>query len=333
VSPPLSPPLTLHWRLFRFALPRALVTAQGALQERAGWLLRMQSSDGRLGWGEAAPLPPWDSVAACRATIAELGPYRSRQQLEEVLPGLPGPLAFAVGAALAELEGLAGEAAGGGLAGGWLAAPPSAWLLPAGASVLPALEEALASNAQTLKWKVAADDDALERQLLDAVLERLPEGARLRLDANGGWDRATAAAWAERLVEEPRLEWLEQPLADDDLEGLEALADRLPVALDESLRRHPWLRERWSGWQVRRPALEGDPRPLLTALAAGRAGWMVSTAFETGVGRRLVEHAAALQWRGPTPTAPGLAPQWRPTGSLFDTDPGVAWASLEAEGP
>jgi O-succinylbenzoate synthase len=60
---------------------------------------------------------------------------------------------------------------------------------------------------------------------------------------------------------------------------------------------------------------------------------MVSTAFETGVGRRLVEHAAALQWRGPTPTAPGLAPQWRPTGPLFDADPTVAWASLEAEGP
>jgi O-succinylbenzoate synthase len=377
-----------------------LVTAQGALQERAGWLLRLQDSDGRLGWGEAAPLKlgvGWrggapgacaDTLEACRATISALGPCLSRQQLEEGLPGLPGSLAFAVGAALAELEGLGGEAAGGdlavleglageaaagglakleglageaagleGLAGeaggglaeledlageppagglapgwlakGWLPPPPSAWLLPAGAAVLPALEEALSSNARTLKWKVAAGDDTLERQLLEAVLERLPEGARLRLDANGGWDRATAAAWADRLAGEPRLEWLEQPLAEDDLEGLEALAARLPVALDESLRRHPWLRQRWRGWQVRRPALEGDPRPLLAALAAGRAGWMVSTAFETGVGRRLVEHAAALQWRGPTPTAPGLAPQWRPTGPLFDTDPAVAWASLE----
>ena len=365
MSPPLSPPLTLEWRPFRFALPRALVTAQGALQQRAGWLLRLQASDGRLGWGEAAPLELGvglrggapaacgDTLEACRATIAELEPSLSRQLLEEALPALPGSLAFAVGAALAELEGwageaargglaeledLAGEAPGGGLAAGWLAkgwlaAPPSAWLLPAGAAVLPALEEALASNAQTLKWKVAAADDALERQLLEVVLERLPEGGRLRLDANGGWNRATATAWAERLAQEPRLQWLEQPLADDDLEGLEALAARLPVALDESLWRHPWLRQRWSGWQVRRPALEGDPRPLLAALAAGRAGWMVSTAFETGVGRRLVEHAAALQWRGPTPTAPGLAPQWRPTGPLFDADPAVAWASLEAEGP
>jgi len=348
VSPPLTRPLTLDWRPFRFALPRALVTAAGALQERAGWLLRLQSSDGGLGWGEAAPLEPAegrrggapaacvDTLEACRATIAELGPSLSRQQLEEALPTLPGSMAFAIGAALAELEDLAGEGGGGGLAAGWLAkgwlaAPPSAWLLPAGASVLPALEEGLANNAQTLKWKVAAAADALERQLLEAVLERMPEGARLRLDANGGWDRATAAAWAERLAQEPRLEWLEQPLADDDIEGLEALADRLPVALDESLRRHPWLRQRWPGWQVRRPALEGDPRPLLASLGAGRPSWMVSTAFETGVGRRLVEHAAALQWAGPTPTAPGLAPQWRPTGPLFNADPAVAWASLEED--
>ena len=365
LTPPLNAPLTLEWRPFRFALPRALVTAQGALEDRAGWLLRLEGSDGGLGWGEAAPLDPAegrrggaaaacaDTLEACRVTIAELGPSLSRQQLEEALPTLPGSLAFAVGAALAELEGwageaargglaeledLAGEAPGGGLAAGWLAegwlpAPPSAWLLPAGASVLTALEEALASNAQTLKWKVAAGDDALERQLLEAVLERLPEGARLRLDANGGWDRATAAAWADRLAVEPRLEWLEQPLPEDDIEGLEALADRLPVALDESLRCHPWLRQRWRGWQVRRPALEGDPRPLLAVMSTGRAGWMVSTAFETGVGRRLVEHAAALQWRGPTPTAPGLAPQWRPTGPLFDADPAVAWASLEGAGP
>jgi O-succinylbenzoate synthase len=325
-----------------------LVTAAGALQERAGWLLRLQSSDGGLGWGEAAPLEPAegrrggapaacaDTLEACRATIVALGPSLSRQQLEEALPTLPGSMAFAIGAALAELEDLAGEGGGGGLAAGWLAkgwlaAPPSAWLLPAGAPVLPALEEALANSAQTLKWKVATADDALECQLLEAVLERLPEGARLRLDANGGWDRATAAAWVERLAQEPRLEWLEQPLADDDIEGLEALADRLPVALDESLRRHPWLRQRWPGWQVRRPALEGDPRPLLASLGAGRPGWMVSTAFETGVGRRLVEHAAALQWRGPTPTAPGLAPQWRPTGPLFNADPAVAWASLEED--
>ena len=60
------------------------------------------------------------------------------------------------------------------------------------------------------------------------LLERLPATARLRLDANAGWDRAEADRWVEVLAADPRLEWLEQPLAVDDLDGLNRLAERLP---------------------------------------------------------------------------------------------------------
>ena len=95
----------------------------------------------------------------------------------------------------------------------------------------------------------------------------------------------------------------------------------------------PWRRrirtdwQPWCGWQVRRPALEGDPRPLLRQLLAGMPRLMLSTAFETGIGRRFLAHLAALQQDGPTPTAPGLAPGWRPAGALFDPDPELVWAA------
>jgi O-succinylbenzoate synthase len=200
---------------------------------------------------------------------------------------------------------------------------------PAGTAPLPL----------SVKWKVAATDDQRERALLEWLLWRLPAQARLRLDANGGWDRATAAAWAGRLAAEPRLEWLEQPLAAEDGEGLLALARSVPVALDESLhqpdgsrrddptgtRGWPAQLPAWPGWLVRRPALEGDPRPLLAQLQQGRPRLMLSTALETGIGMRLLAHLAALQQRGPTPTAPGLAPGWRPSGGLFATDPLLVW--------
>jgi O-succinylbenzoate synthase len=52
---------------------------------------------------------------------------------------------------------------------------------------------------------------------------------------------------------------------------------------------------------------------------------MISTAFETGIGRRVVEHLAALQAQGPTPAAPGFAPGWQPDGPLFATDPERVW--------
>jgi len=317
--------LRLQWRPYRFQLPRAMVTSQGAWRERRGWLLRLQAGPGRLGWGEALAEP--EAWGVLQQAIHALPVVLEREALERQLPALPLPLACAAGLALAELDGLGDPAAGG-----WRPAPPSARLLPAGEAALEALEAVLGAAAAqalplTFKWKVAAGSDAEERALLERLLQHLPAGARLRLDANGGWSRATAAAWARRLQADPRLEWLEQPLAPEDQPGLEALAAQLPVALDESLRLRPGLMAAgaWCGWQVRRPLLEGDPRPLLAALRAGTPRLMLSTALETGIGRRLVQHLAALQAGGPTPTAPGLAPGWRPAGPLFAADPAQVW--------
>ena len=326
----MEPLLRLAWRPFQFHLPQAMVTAHGALAQRRGWLLRLEAPDGRLGWGEALPLEPEQgSLAGGRANglagaIQALPQGMGRPQIEVAIGAAPKSLAFALGAALAELDGLGSPGRGG-----WLQAPASAWLLPAGERAVEELERVLASGPSPLppafKWKVAALPARQELDLLELLLQRLPAGALLRLDANGGWDRATAAAWADRLASEPRLEWLEQPLPPGDEEGLLALAARVPVALDESLRASPGLAASWPGWQVRRPLLEGDPRPLLAAFEAGQPHWMVSTALETGIGRRWVHHLAALQALGPTPTAPGLAPGWCPQGDLFSADPLVVW--------
>ena len=161
--------LSLHWRPFSFRLPLPLVTASGRLETRRGWLLRLESPDGRLGWGEAAPLDPaaHPAVAAC---LDALAPSVGRADLERALPKLPPTVAFALGAALAEIDGEVGP--GGG---GWLAAPRSAWLLPAGQAMIQALGRLPAGGGPgaeplTLKWKVAVAADALERQLLERLL-------------------------------------------------------------------------------------------------------------------------------------------------------------------
>ncbi len=337
MSPPsaVSGRLQLRWRPFRLELEQPLLTAAGRLGEKRGWLLRLEAA-GRIGWGEAAPLAPDpdrlpSALRSIAAAIEALGATAERVELERRLPALPGPLAFAIGAALAECDGLVGPAAGG-----WQPAPAGAVLLPAGEAAVAALERALAAAPPagalpfTLKWKVAAAADALERRVLEGLLERLPPGSRLRLDANGGWDRSTARAWGQRLAGEPRLAWLEQPLPPADRHGLEALAagpPPLPVALDESLRADPALRRHWQGWQVRRPALEGDPRPLLARLRRGVPRLMLSTAFETGIARRWLHQLAALQACGPTPAAPGLAPGWLAEGPLLDPDPETVWQS------
>ena len=330
--------LSLRWRPFSFPLPAALHTAAGSLTQRRGWLLRLETATGACGWGEAAPLAFGTAAAAalegCALALRQLGPSPMRGELERQLPALPPPLAFALGAALAEADGWVGPAAGG-----WRQAPPSAWLLPAGEEGLRAaqalLEDRTAGTGPpltppTLKWKVGVHPAQQEQAWYQELACQLPAGARLRLDANGGWDRPTAWSWAERLAGDGRLDWLEQPLNPADQEGLEDLARRVPVALDESLLLQPELRHRWEGWQVRRPSQEGDPRPLLRQLQGGRPWWMVSTSFETGIGQRWLAHLAALQAEGPTPTAPGLAPGWQAPGELGAAAPETVWQALGA---
>ena len=241
--------LQLQGRRFCFSLRQPLRTAAGVLDAREGWLLRIEASDGSLGWGEVAPLDSAERPL-CAAGLEQLvGEWLPRSHLEERLPMLSPALGFGVGAALAELDGLVGNAA----RQGWLAAPRSAELLPAGDRMLHQLEQLLEQRGRqrqlTVKWKVAADPDPQEWLLLEALLARLPSTASLRLDANGGWSRATARRWMERLVGDPRFAWLEQPLAPNDQEGLDELAGLGPVALDESLDQDPSLRDHWCGWQ------------------------------------------------------------------------------------
>jgi len=316
--------LSLRWRSFAFGLVQPLKTAGAHLQRQRGWLVQLQAPDGASGWGDITPPPA--SWQQCQQILHQLSgdPIHRAAQLEGLLPQLPKPIAFGLGLALAELAGL----------GNWQQAPASAWLLPAGPAAIAAMELALrqpqSADAISVKWKVGSFSNQIELTLLDKLLELLPTTGRLRLDANGGWDRPTADSWVERLRHEPRLEWLEQPLAPQDHEGLTHLAKKLPIALDESLRDAAGVPPNWRGWRVHKPALEGDPRPLLQALKDGTPNLMVSTAFGTGISNRLLAHLAALQFAGPTPCAPGLAPGWGPLAELASFDPQTVWDSAQA---
>jgi len=97
------------------------------------------------------------------------------------------------------------------------------------------------------KVKVADARSDLERDCrrVEAVAEALAEGhgssARVRVDANGAWDRESALTWIARLNRAAGavggLEYVEQPcMAVEDLAWLRRKQD-VPIAADESIRR------------------------------------------------------------------------------------------------
>jgi L-alanine-DL-glutamate epimerase-like enolase superfamily enzyme len=96
-------------------------------------------------------------------------------------------------------------------------------------------EQARASGHPILKIKLGSSDD---EAILKAI--RKATSARLRVDANAGWSREQALQIIPRLLEYD-LEFIEQPLAVDDVDGFFWLKDQvraqrinIPIFADET---------------------------------------------------------------------------------------------------
>lgn len=287
----------------RYRLPfRALVrTAHGAWGEREGLLVRLENGSGKVGYGEAAPIPWFGTETADEAETAlkEIGGEVSEERVEAV-PKELGCLRHALSIARAELNA-------GGAERRVKDNPPYlgvAALLPAGRAALALVEPKAEAGFRVFKWKVGVADAGDELAMLDDLCARLPDGAKLRLDANGAWDRRTAERWLARCAERP-VEFVEQPCfgtrgADDVLRGL-AEDFPTPLALDESLvGEHDierWLGAGWRGVFVVKHALLADPAEALMRLAGAKATVVFSSALETAVGAQAALRAA-FAWPG-----------------------------------
>jgi len=305
----------LQFRRYRLPFRGAVRTAHGVWAEREGVIVRLEDERGNAGWGEAAPIPAFgtetvdEAEEGCRA----LGEWTSA----EVIAGLParlGCLRHALATAedevgrgfspAADVSGAAAEPAGERRYLGVAA------LLPAGRAAIAQIAPRAEVGFRVFKWKVGVGDLADELALLDDVCAELPSGGKLRLDANGAWDRRQAERWLERCAERP-VEFVEQPCfapqgaalrgkTEDVLLGL-AGDYPTPIALDESLVGEGdverWIGAGWPGVFVVKPSLVGDLVGALARLEKAGASVVFSSALETAVGARSALRAA-FAWKG-----------------------------------
>ena len=309
-----APPLAaVRWRPFRLPLREPIATARGAIAERAGVILELRDGEGRRGYGEASPLPA-DGGGGADGVLRLLGAH-ARALLDAGRPpdGLRGPgaaaLRCAADAALLDLEG---QRRGVPIAA-LLAAKPAAGVAvnAVAGDGPPALVRARARAAAaagygTLKLKAGAASPDGDAARAGAAREAAPD-ARLRIDANGAWDEATAAAALDRLAP-LGVEYAEQPLPAGDLAGMARLRARGPcrVAADESAGdRESALRVLEAGAAdvlVLKPMRLGGLRPALGVArrAAERgAACVVTTTFDSALGvAAALQLAAALAGEG-----------------------------------
>ena len=314
----------LAYRFYRLPLLRTVRTAHGPWIEREGIVLRLEDEQGRVGFGEVAPIP-WfgtETLADARNALAKLGDAVAAASLESI-DERQGCLRFALASALAPDDRQQ------------TATPrlPVAALLPAGKAVLAAADKALAEGFVACKWKVGVLDAADEWGLLDDLLARLPGHVKLRLDANGAWTARQAARWLKRCAERP-IEFVEQPVAAEDVDALTGLAGDYPttLALDESVAGLPslrtWLERGWPGVLVVKPVLAGAPADVLALLARHKADVVFSSALETAVGRQAALRMA-FQFKGRHPRALGFGVTPLFKDGRFDGLPAVPFVSVE----
>ena len=308
-----------EFRRYKLPFRRPVRTAHGGWSEREGILLKLTreglpagvkfDDEGRpvVGYGEAAPVRGFstETVDECEEGCLALGAW--------IEPAAIGTLPTRLASVHRALDAAFSEIGSRGPAD---TLPPHigvAALLPAGKAALTEIMARLESGFRVFKWKVGVGEIANELGLLDDLCATLPTGARLRLDANGAWDRRRAERWLERCAERP-IEFVEQPCfsaasegttaqrrAEDVLMGL-ANDYPTPVALDESLVGNGdierWTATGWPGVFVVKPSLIGELTGALTLLEKAKADVVFSSALETAIGARSALRTA-FAWREP----------------------------------
>ncbi len=222
-----------------YALPfrEPYVTAAGSLERREMVLLRLITTEGIVGLGEAVPLSLRGGTDLARV-VTELEQLGERDSLDEpTLAGdvlaLSAPARCAALTALADLRGKRAEAEHGVAS----ESPPPP--VRCNATLSAGKPGAVATEAlawaddgfSSFKVKLGTGED-LEQ--VRAVREAVGPEARIRVDANGAWDVETAKRTLCEL-ESLDVELAEQPVASSEEAVAVAGATSIPIAADESV--------------------------------------------------------------------------------------------------
>ena len=234
--------LNLSFDLLDLQTRHPFTIARGSTTAYRTVRVRLSDADGLEGWGEAAPSRYYGETAeTVVAALARLAPALPADASDlagadaALLRASPGDAA-ARAAISAALHDLAGKRLGAPLWKLWGLDPARAPLssftigLDTPERVRAKVREAAAYPL--LKIKVGTPDDAAVLRAVREVTDK-----PLRVDANAGWTAEEAVARLP-LLEEMRVELIEQPVAPGDLDGLAAVhrASRIPIVADEACR-------------------------------------------------------------------------------------------------
>lgn len=292
----------------KFSIP--LQTSHGTWDVREGIILRLQDESGKVGWGEIAPLDWFGSESFQQAL--DFCDKLPKEISSETIFAIPDKLPTCQSGFESTWEIVVGD---------WelkieksnfskekFSSPEIesftySALLPAGKAAQKKWSQLWEIGYRTFKWKIGVYSLAEEISILEMLVQKLPVGVKLRLDANGGLTHKEAVCWltnCDRINNQPEfpitIEFIEQPLATTEFEVMLELSSTYttPIALDESVATLEQLKTCYEkGWReifVIKPGIVGSRSHLRQFCRYHEIDMVFSSVFETIVGRK-----AALQ--------------------------------------
>ncbi len=265
---------------YRRRLNRPVPTAAGLWTHRSGIVVRLRDPDGRVGYGEVAPMDRagCESIRQARARLKACEGVISDEAIDELSRDLPC-CRFALASAR------------------WMITDPvveytfaNTALLPSGEEAILGIERALDAGYQCFKLKIGMNQPN-EFEVVSHVLDGVVRDRQLRLDANGSLTEAAMREWLEFIAGNPGVDFLEQPLPLGEEKPAAEIAQEFQteVALDESVSEMGRLVTLcssgiWKGPLVLKPLVLGDPEKITRLVGPLGNRVIVSSAFETGFG-------------------------------------------------
>jgi O-succinylbenzoate synthase len=290
-----------EYRRYERQFVRSLSTSHGRWDVREGIILRLTDETGQVGWGEIAPLP-WfgsETLESALDFCCQLGDEITTATIDTIPDALPA-CHFGFESAWEDFDPQPGA-----LKRYYLPDErryPSdlsySSLLPAGEAALQAWETLWKQGYRTFKWKIGVAPIQDELKLFDKLIQALPPGVKLRLDANCGLNWQQAKEWLLQ-SDSAGVEFLEQPLPVHQFDSLLELSAQYstPIALDESVATLAQLQScyqnGWRGIFVIKPCIAGSLNLLRQFCQKHPIDAVFSSVFETAIGRQAALKLAA----------------------------------------
>jgi muconate cycloisomerase len=295
-------------------------------------LVRVETDDGVVGWGEAASAPTMtgETVEGMMAAVRYLAPYVIGSQLEDI-----EPIATRMDRAMYGNKGAksAIEIALHDALGKALGKPVFELLGGKRRDKVPMLRMIAASNAEAdvaeakasrdagyvaFKVKVGTGHPGFDAERTFRVCEAIRGDVLISADANQGWNPDEAVEFV-RALEGSGLDFFEQPVMGDDLAGMAKVvaASSFAIGCDEGVHHVEDVRRHFDaraahGASLKTVKLGGLKAVCEAARLCEELGMKVNLAgkmSESGIATAAVLHLAAavpvLEW-GVSPTSPYL---------------------------